>query len=248
MATVTKFGFNTDFDIEPMPVEAPTVESRPVESQPVEPAPVKLLTEQDLAAAREEGFAAGREAGLADATTAAQGRLAEAQSALASQIGALGPGYQDTLAACRRDAIAIAKAIVRKTVTAGESDAALAGIEKMITRFLPGLLDEPRIVVRVNDALLDALQENVRPLAESCGFGGGIILLSDPDLALPDCRIEWADGGAKKDSGALWREIDAVIETGLTAAKENRADAAPPIAQEAQIDNDELTSEEKPDG
>ncbi len=242
MASMTKFEFDTDFDIEPMPVEPLPVEQAP------EPAPVKLLTEQDLATAREEGFAAGREAGLADATAAAQSQLAEALSALAGQIGALGPGYQDTLAACRRDAIGIAKAIVRKTVAAGESDAALAGIEQMITRFLPGLLDEPRIVVRINDTLLDALQERVQPLAESCGFGGGIILLSEPGLALPDCRIEWADGGAEKDSGALWREIDAAIETCLAAAKGTGADAGPPVAQDAQIDSDELKSEEKPDG
>lgn len=243
MASITKFGFDTDFDIEPMPVEPPTVE--PV---PVEPAPVKLLTEQDLAAAREEGFAAGREAGLADATAAAQSQLAEAESALADQIGALGPGYQDTLAACRRDAIDIAKAIVRKTVAAGESDTAMAGIEQMIMRFLPGLLDEPRIVVRINDTLLDALQERVQSLAESCGFGGGIILLSEPGLALPDCRIEWADGGAEKDSGALWREIDAMIETSLAAAKGTGAEAEPPVAQDVQIDSNELKSEEKPDG
>lgn len=238
MATMTKFGFDTQFDHEPPLVE--TV------SEPEAP-PVPLLTEQDLADARAEGFAAGREAGLADATAAAGARLAEALSAIAAQVGVLGPGFQDALAACRVDAIGIANAIARKTVAAAERHGALAAIEETITSFLPRLLDEPRIVVRVNDALLDALQERIQPLAESCGYGGGIILLAEPGLAAPDCRIEWADGGAEKESGALWREIDSAIENYLAALK--GPDVVPAGApQEQKTDTNEIKSEEKPDG
>jgi len=238
MATMTKFGFDTRFEIEPPPVEA---------AEPVE-APAPLLTEQDLAAARDEGFAAGRDQGLADATAAAERELAAALSAIAAQVGALGPGFQDTLAACRIDAVGIASAIARKTVAAAERHTALANIEQMIASFLPRLLDEPRIVIRVEDALLDALRDRIQPLAESCGYGGGIVLLAEPGLAAPDCRIEWADGGAEKESGALWREIDGAIENYLAALKGND-DAAPhSVARDQENDTDEIKSEEKPDG
>ncbi len=239
MATMTKFGFDTQFDIEPPPVEAAP--------EPAPP-PVPLLTEHDLSTAREEGFTAGREAGLADAQAAAQEQLAEALSAIAAQIGALAPGFQDTLAACRADAIRIAAAIARKTVAATERHGALASIEQMIASFLPRLLDEPRIVVRVNDALLDTLQERIQPLVESCGYTGGIILLAEPGLALPDCRIEWADGGAEKESGALWRQIDGAIENYLETLKGPDDDTPDSLPRNQHIDTDETKSEEKPDG
>lgn len=238
MATMTKFGFDTQFDHVPPPEETADETDAP---------PAPLLTEDDVAAARAEGFAAGRKAGQADAAADAERRLAEALSAVAEQIGALGPAYRDTLAACRVDAVAIASAIARKTVATAERHGALAGIEETIAGFLPRLLDEPRVVVRVNDGLLDALQERIGPLAESCGYGGGIVLLAEPGLAEPDCRIEWADGGAEKESGALWREVDGAIENYLAALR--GPGGTPADAPRGPLpDIDEIKSEEKPDG
>lgn len=238
MATMTKFAFDTRFDAQPA-ADEPAPQPEPE---------VPPLTEQDVADAREAGFAAGREAGLADATAAAQARLAEALAALAEQIGALGPGYRDTLAACRADAIGVGRTIAHKTTAAGGRDAALACVEETISTFLPRLLDEPRIVVRVDDSLLDALRERIEPLAQASGYTGGIVLLSEPGLALPDCRIEWADGGAQRDSAALWRQIDSAIESYLAAAGGDGPGAAGPIAPHPETDDGETTSEETADG
>jgi len=43
------------------------------------------------------------------------------------------------------------------------------------------------------------------------GFEGRLVVLAEPDIALGDCRIEWADGGVKRDSAATQAAIaDAV--------------------------------------
>ena len=230
MPTATKFRFDTPFDAEPP--------SRPETPAP-EPVPEKVLTDADLAAAREQAFAAGREAGLADATAAAEQARADALSRLAQQLDDIVPRHADALSACRNDAVEIARAMVRKIISADHTSA-VAGVEHMIASFMPRLLDEPRIVVRVNDALLDLLQDKMPSLADACGYRGAVILLSEPEMALADCRVEWADGGAERDTEALWCEIDASIEAFLAEAKDDRS---PPLTEDQ-----DLIAEEKPNG
>jgi flagellar assembly protein FliH len=65
--------------------------------------------------------------------------------------------------------------------------------------------------VRVNDALLDILRERLDALASGIGFNGRIIAIADPAVAPGDARIEWADGGAERDSARAWADIDAHI-------------------------------------
>jgi len=43
-------------------------------------------------------------------------------------------------------------------------------------------------------------------------FEGRLVVLAEPDIAVGDCRIEWADGGINRDSAAA----DAVIGEAVT--------------------------------
>ena len=71
--------------------------------------------------------------------------------------------------------------------------------------------DEPRIVVRVADDLLDALRDRLSQVARAAGFQGKIVLLSDDTLQDSAVRLEWADGGAERDPAQTWREIDDIL-------------------------------------
>ena len=59
-------------------------------------------------------------------------------------------------------------------------------------------------MLRVNDALFDALQRRLAAIAQANGYAGKIVLLADDALAPGDGRIEWADGGAERDTRRLW--------------------------------------------
>ena len=39
-----------------------------------------------------------------------------------------------------------------------------------------------------------------------------MVLFGDDQFSETDCRVEWADGGAERNLGELWRRIDAAIE------------------------------------
>ena len=77
---------------------------------------------------------------------------------------------------------------------------------------------EPRIVVRVPDALVDALKPRIDRAAERAGYPGRVILLGDPAMSDAQSRIEWADGGVERDPARVWAEIDAVLQRHVAGA------------------------------
>lgn len=204
MSAVTKFNFDTTFDLAD-PVAGQVQEQEPPPREPTH-------TAADLAAARAEGFDEGHQAGIAESSASLEHASAQALNDLAAQLASLAPICQTGLDRCRHDAIAIAQEITRKTVVLSAQDTALQVIENVLAEVLTRVIDEPRVVIRVHNDLLDTLQLRMSLVTEKCGFPGSVILLAEPDLQIPDCRIEWADRGADYSNDAILTEIDALIE------------------------------------
>jgi len=240
MGIATKFQFNQEFD------EQPRVEERDVCAEDAPPQPT--FFEADLAAAGAEGFDSGREAGKQEALNGVENALAESLAVIGQQLTAMGARHSEAWAACQRHALALSVSITRKIVPGLALDCALETIQQRITDALPRLVDEPRVVIRVPDEILDALRDRIEKIAADAGFDGHCILLSEAGLTGPDCCIEWADGGAEYDSKRLWREIDLAVERYLFGGSaqpepiENPTDAAPESAPET----NQTTSNDNP--
>ena len=165
----------------------------------------------DLETARAEGFSAGHAAAEQEAAQGAEQTTAQAANVIAERLGAL----EEAIAALQerqtRMAIELSAALVRKLFPKMTERNGVEEIEGLVTAALERLRDEPRIVVRVADSLLDTIQTTVNAVARRAGFEGKIVLLAEPDLAPGDARVEWADGGAERDTERAWRDIDALI-------------------------------------
>jgi flagellar assembly protein FliH len=61
----------------------------------------------------------------------------------------------------------------------------------------------PHLAVRVNDSLVEETEALLRRLARERGFEGRLVVLGEPDLALGDARIEWADGGIVRERARI---------------------------------------------
>jgi flagellar assembly protein FliH len=81
----------------------------------------------------------------------------------------------------------------------------------------------PHIAVRVNEGLYAAAREKVDDIARAHGFAGRLVVLGEPNIAVGDCRIEWADGGVNRDPGAADRAIGEAVARYITARR-NLAD------------------------
>jgi flagellar assembly protein FliH len=202
MAAISKFLFDTDFDAGGDPLAArpsPRTDTRRYTAVEVEAA---------KAAAHAEGVAAGR----AQVEQEVARRIADVLGVVGARLGEVMTESRKHHEGQTREAVTAAAEIVRRLLPALGKREAMTEIEALITDCLSRLHDEPRLVVRVADELLDEVRQRVDQLSSAAGFAGRIILLADNALKPGDARIEWADGGADRDTGTSWREIEGAIQ------------------------------------
>ncbi len=170
-----------------------------------------VFTETELEQARVEALAAGRDEGLRDAAASMEQATAGALDAIAGRLTELMEAAERDSRRRDSEALAATMAVLRKMFPALSGRHGLAEIEALVAECLERLSEEPRLVIRVADQMLDPLRERLDGLAERCGYEGKIVLLADEALKACDGRVEWADGGAEQDSGRLWRQIDEIL-------------------------------------
>ena len=177
----------------------------------------------DLVAARDQGFAAGAAAGAAEARATIEQATADGLAAIAARLKALHDLHAETAERSVHGAVAAAIAIVRKLRPELARRHELVEIEALLSRTLETLREEPRVVVRVADGLLDPLRDRLDDMARATGFEGRLVLLADAAITPGDCRIEWADGGVERDTASLWRAIETAWQHNLGGADDDRA-------------------------
>lgn len=197
---VRKFDFGARFD-------------EPVPHRDVPPPP--KYGEAELAAAREAGRVEGLAQGRAEAEASLAAKTETMLQSTGAQIAKLlaeRAQLQQELAA---HSVRVVMSVLERTVPELARKHLQIEIEALIRTCLSELYDEPRVVIRAADPMIDALQGKIDALAAACGFTGKVALFGDPEMAASDCRVEWADGGAERTFEATWRTIESAIERSL---------------------------------
>jgi len=215
VAEFQKYMFDTQFDAPPPPPE-PVVEEVPAEPPPPPP---PTFSEAELEAARQEAYARGQHDGLQQGRSEAlQGEermfnqlLDGISLRLAELMGEQAARYHEE----RELILQIGMTIARKLLPAFEQRQGLTEIEAAIAHVIGELGNEPRLVVRVQDAQLDKITARLQPLAEQRGYAGQLVLMGDAAMGPSDFRLEWADGGLERDTARLWGNIDRAVAQAL---------------------------------
>jgi flagellar assembly protein FliH len=173
----------------------------------------EIYTRQDLAAAREDGIDAGRK----QMQLETENLVAQTLALIARQLPGIEANQQQVLCAVTRDAVELALIAAKKLALAITETQPITEIEAIIADCLERLRLEPRIVVRVNDGLLDPLNARIEEISEQCGFDGKVVLIGDEGIAPTDCQIEWSDGGTERNQEEVGRNLDAAVARLLTA-------------------------------
>lgn len=225
MSMSAKFLFDTSFDPEDMD------RSVMPGQKPAKP----KFGEEDLEKARTEGFAAGKESGRQEVMQSIEQQISTALSAISGQLTGLSQAQVQASERQARSAVEAALTVMRKMFPHLAGRHGLAEIESVVCDCLERLRTEPRIVIRVADSLLDQVEQRVSQLAARAGFDGKIVFLSQEGLHPGDIRVEWADGGAERDSDRLWHEIDQIIARTI-GPMQPAADTAEPAPVPAPTD------------
>lgn len=197
-------------------------EDRRVQEEPeedesfYEDPPAPTFSEEEVAAAQQSAFDEGKTAGLQEASAQFEHMMASALTQIATTL----PQVFQQHAQAQQDhealALSVARAVSRKVVPAYTEKHGLDEILAVVSQCLEPLRAEPRLIVKVHESLREETQEKLLKLADNIGFDGRVVVMAHEDIVPGDCRVEWSEGGAERNSETLWQQIDEIIERNLT--------------------------------
>ena len=188
MAAVTKFMFDTKFEnitqtaeeTKPVPEEEKSsAETSEEETDVEEEEELPGYSETQMEAAKAESFEAGRQEGMRESASTIEKDLLMTIQAISLNITELFGRQEQANSALLRDGIGIASTIVRKLFPAMNEQNSLGEIDRLVEHTLLRLIEEPRVVIRVNPDLMEALGERVDGLKAGAGYEGRIIIKED---------------------------------------------------------------------
>src|SRR5580704_5108317 len=172
-----------------------------------------------------EAEASARRQGYADAQTDAKleadRRIADALERIAVNLGKANEALQAIETRLECEAVEVAVAVARKLVPTLIAREPFAEIAALASDCFRELVASPHIAVRVNDALYAPAREKLDDIVRAKSFQGRLVVLAEPDIAVGDCRIEWADGGMSRAADAA---ISAAVAS-YVSARRSFADA-----------------------
>jgi flagellar assembly protein FliH len=149
--------------------------------------------------AESKGFRDGFAAAEKEGTAVAARRATVALEQIGDALERLARGVVTVEQRLESEAVALAVAVARKLAPELVLRQPFAEIAALATECLKQLSTAPHVVVRVNDALLETASTQLTDIARTRGFEGRLVVLAEPELAIGDCKIEWADGGVIRD-------------------------------------------------
>jgi flagellar assembly protein FliH len=168
------------------------------------PANTVLLTEHEakLGEAETRGYRNGFAAGQQEAAGETARRLAVAMESVAHSLSILTQGLSAVEVRVEAEAVEVAVATGRKLAETLIAREPFAEVEALALDCFRELVNTPHVVVRINDALYEQAQTKLAGIARETGFDGRLLIMAEPDIAIGDCRIEWADGGMMRNRAA----------------------------------------------
>lgn len=173
----------------------------------------RKITETDLAAAEDSGFARGFAAGISTAENAITARMADTSARLATELADLFANMDAAKIANERAAIELALTFAKALAGAAIARAPIAPIAEAAQACFAHLEGVPHLVARVNEALIEETQAVLDRIAHERGFTGRMIVLGEPDIMPGDAKLSWADGGVTRDAKAVEEAVTQAVAT-----------------------------------
>ncbi|HEY5216235.1 MAG TPA: FliH/SctL family protein [Pseudolabrys sp.] len=167
--------------------------------------------ERRRADAESQAHRLGFAAGLAQAQNEANQRVAAALELIADGLARLDRALTGIETRLETEAVEVSVAVAAKLAPELIAREPFAEISALATECFHHLVSAPHVVVRIGAEIYEIAKDKLEEIAGARGFEGRLVVLSDPDMAPGDCRIEWADGGINRDQAATLSAIDEVV-------------------------------------
>ncbi|MAI11500.1 MAG: hypothetical protein CBD27_05150 [Rhodospirillaceae bacterium TMED167] len=220
MTELKKFLFDFDFDdVQLMEEIDRTVNDTemsidddiPADSQPETP----TFSEEDLEAARKEGFAAGKERGVQETLSGAESTMCQMLDTIAMGISSVAQEQSAFNEKTEHDTLELALSICRKLFPALSEEGKLCEVSTMTKSVISQILAQPKIMIFTNADIVTALKEKIDPFLAEKGYEGIAFVMEDRSLPVSGCRIQWQDGQAVRNPETGLQDIEQIVSASL---------------------------------
>lgn len=173
---------------------------------------VPTFSEEDIAAARQQGFNDGKIEGAQEAQESIENEISKALETIGQKLTEIFKIQNLVNEALSKDAVAVSLAVGRKLFPKLNEEHGLGEITSMVESVLGQVIQEPKITIYGNDKYTEHLSERIEIFLSSRGFEGDVNILGDESIDLGDCRIEWSNGEAVRNMSALLDDMTETIE------------------------------------
>jgi flagellar assembly protein FliH len=167
----------------------------------------KTLTEDELDQLRADAHSEGLKSGETRALEAVAQGVKETAAVIRQTLAQT----QRDIEKVREEAAQIAFVVARKLVPIALDALPAADVEQALRETLHQAIGEPRVVLRANPRVIEALNGQLAEIAHEEGYEGRLVAAADPTIKGADCRIEWRGGGAERNEAAMEEALAAMI-------------------------------------
>lgn len=167
----------------------------------------KTLTQDELDQLRAEARSEGLKSGETRALEAVAQGVRETAAAIRQTLSQT----QRDIEKVREEAAQLACVVARKLVPVALDALPAADVERALRDAIHQAIGEPRVVLRANPRVIDALNGHLAEIAHEEGYEGRLVAAADPMIKGADCRIEWRGGGAERSEAAMEEALAAMI-------------------------------------
>lgn len=169
---------------------------------------IKNEAEQTAQSALQQGMQDGR----AQALTEIEAQTLQVMEHIRANAQSLFEQQAALESRLKNEMVDLAYAIASKLSSALIRSQPIVEIQAVIQDCLQTVSQQPRLVVRVSEAMQQQVGERIEAMKTAANFSGDIVLIAEPSLGPNDCRVEWPDGGSERNYAALQEEVETVVQ------------------------------------
>lgn len=220
---------------ESAPEEPPAAEEKPepeipesiaAAAPPPPPPPPELkiimkgFSQEELDEAKEQAFTQGKLEGQAEGHKAAwdeamhsiEKQTADGLELILEQLRALAPIAAETAEKSYAAAVELAMAVCRKVVPTLCKEHAADEIRLLLEKNFHFLKEEPKITVKLNPSMADAVKPYIAKLVKQESFAGKVAVVRDESIPAGNCKIEWRHGGVERTAQDVLNQTEELLK------------------------------------
>ena len=196
------------------------------EQEPPPPPPPPTYSEAELQAVKQAAFQSGLAAGKQEAEAKRDKEAEEAAASLrnlleviANRVTLASETHASLLKSQQELNLKLSLGIARKIAGDALKREPYSSVEALLKECTGLIGGQERIVIFVSPQKIEGLRQSVESLKPHLqNFEGEVVIEQDESLADNDCRIEWKNGQATRDTETLWADIESLLrKTVLTS-------------------------------